>query len=397
MGIRMSRLGFASLALAAAALAMSLLLPGDGGAALSKDARKKIMSGVVHVVALEMQGGEVTPVASGSGTIISADGAILTNHHVIYNQKEGRPYPLVAVRLLKSFDQEPVTTCVAVGKNALVRPELDLAVIKCEMDLQGKPFAPTGWPTVGMGSSEDLVPGDDIFVFGYPGIGGATIHVTAGKVSGFQGERGGAGRDWIKTDAAIAHGNSGGTAVDEDGSFIGVPSAFRATTEATSGTAAGVGLIRPVEVSRELVNRARAGWSPGDGGAAQDGGGQGGFGDSKPTPPPTPQAGVVVEGRVLASDNDDPVAGAVVLIFKPGVRMADVNRDNLGQKFLTKAITNREGEFVMEGPVPRGKRFAVLVAAEGYEILASDDVLITEGDDVPDRYDPWGVVRLERE
>jgi hypothetical protein len=82
------------------------------------------------------------------------------------------------------------------------------------------------------------------------------------------------------------------------------------------------------------------------------------------------------------------------VVFKPGVKVAELTRDNLGDKYLTKSITNKAGEFVLERPIPRGKRFTVLVYAEGYEVLAADDVLSTEGE-IPDRYDPWGTVLLE--
>jgi S1-C subfamily serine protease len=368
---------------------LALALPMHSQGALDKQKRRRTMQGVVFVLAADMDGGELKPIASGSGTILTPDGAVLTNHHVVYNEQKGQLHDVVAIGLLKSFDEDPELTCLARPSHGLMKPELDLALIKCEVDMQMKPFSPKNWPHVPAGSSEDLVPGDEVFVIGYPGVGGTTINVTQGTVSGFQSERGGAGRDWIKTDAAITHGNSGGTAVDQDGLFIGVPSAFRVDTEKTGATIGNVGLIRPIELARDLVNLAQTGF-PAEGRTT-------GSGFGKPaTPAPAAPSGVIVIGQVRASDNDLPVRGALVLVMKPGTKVRDINRDNVGEKFLTKAVTTDEGTFVMEGPVPRNQRYTVLVAADSYELLAADDILSTEGN-VPDRYDPWGTIRLSRE
>jgi len=67
-----------------------------------------------------------------------------------------------------------------------------------------------------------------VSIFGYPGIGGETITFTSGNVSGFSSAQGVQGRAWIKTDATVAGGNSGGTAVDSEGYLVGVPTKFGA-------------------------------------------------------------------------------------------------------------------------------------------------------------------------
>jgi S1-C subfamily serine protease len=381
--VRPGRLAWASLALAVAAAVLGVL-GGEGAASFDKQKRRETMRSVVFVLAADFQGDKLVPVSSGSGTILTADGAILTNHHVVVDLKAGKPHDAIAIGLLKSFDQEPEIACVATPSRAVLRPELDLALLKCEKDLKGKPFRANGWPSMTMGDSHDLVPGDDVFVLGYPGIGGTTIHVTAGKISGFQGERGGAGRNWIKTDASITHGNSGGTAVDDDGKLIGVPSAFRLATEESGGTSGNVGLIRPIELAMDLVTLARSGWNPGD---AQGG-------PVKPPTAPPADKGVTVVGRIHDSDSNKPIANAFIVVFKPGVKVSELNKDNLGTKYLAKAISNKAGEFVLDKPVARGQRYTVLVYAHGYEVLAADDILSTQGT-VPDRFDPWGIIVLE--
>src|SRR5262249_59810411 len=165
------------------------------------------------------------------------------------------------------------------------------------------PFRAHGWPTIPVGSSKDLVPGvTEIFVIGYPGVGGPTINVTRGTVSGFLGREGGAGRDGIKTDAAIAQGNSGGTAIDEEGNLVGTPTGV-ARGQADLGER--VGLLRPVELARGLIERAAGGWDPAP--AAE-----------KPSMPAASSAGtltcavdkgVTVSGHVYASDNSLPIEG----------------------------------------------------------------------------------------
>jgi len=371
---------------------MALLSPADSEAGLSKDQRRQIMVRSVFLLALEDQGGELTPVSRGSGTILTPDGAILTNHHVVWNDKKNKPYEAVIVGVTEKFDQKPVYRCLTFPKNAVLREELDLALIKCEKDMSGQPWRSLNWPVAEIGSSEELVPGDEVIIIGYPGIGGWTINYTTGKVSGFMSSDGQAGRFWIKTDADIASGNSGGSALDEDGRLIGVPSAVQFGNNTAQGR---VGLVRPIELGRDLIDMALGGWSPG--GGEQRPNNNGGFGGRQDPPPPQAQpGGVTLTSTVLAADDNAPIASALVIVLKPGVKVKEINKDNIGQKYLTKAITNAQGQFIAEGPIPRGQKFAVIVLADGYEPLAEDGVLSTEGS-VPDRYDPWGNVKLRRE
>src|SRR5690606_19638186 len=84
------------------------------------------------------------------------------------------------------------------------------------------------FPYVQVGDSNTLIPGDMITIVGYPGISGSTITFTAGLMSGWVGEDfEPGGKQWIKTDGKISHGNSGGGAFDPNGYLIGVPTAGR--------------------------------------------------------------------------------------------------------------------------------------------------------------------------
>jgi hypothetical protein len=154
--------------------------------------------------------------------------------------------------------------------------------------------------------------------------------------------------------------------------------------------------VRPIELGRDLVNLAKSGWQPGPNGGSTGGSGNTGFGGNKNGQTQQAQSGVNIIGQIRAVDNNAPIAGALVIVLKPGVKVAEINKDNIGQKFLTKATTTAQGQFRLENPVPRNQRFSVIVLADDFEPLYEDNVLSTEGN-VPDLYDPWGTITLKRE
>jgi S1-C subfamily serine protease len=159
------------------------------------------------------------PVWHGSGTIISEDGFILTNAHVVDDR--GGEYDELHVALTDRTDQAPEEKYLA--EIQTVDYAIDLAVIKITETLDGDEVTET-FPFVQLGDSDQVEIGDDLQILGYPGIGGETITFTRGAVSGFTSEHSVGDRAWIKTDATIAGGNSGGLAVNRDGQLIGVPS-----------------------------------------------------------------------------------------------------------------------------------------------------------------------------
>jgi len=155
----------------------------------------------------------------GSGTLISEDGYILTNAHVIDNRAE--EYDELHVALTDRTDQAPAVQYIAEIQTADYA--IDLAVIKVTETIDGGLVTET-FPFVQLGDSDAVDIGDAIKILGYPGIGGETITFTSGSVSGFTSEHSVGDRAWIKTDATIAGGNSGGLAVNATGQLIGVPS-----------------------------------------------------------------------------------------------------------------------------------------------------------------------------
>jgi len=139
----------------------------------------------------------------GSGFVISSDGYVLTNNHVVEN----------AEKITARFADGREVHATVVGTD----PATDVALIK----LDGNET----WPHVDLGSSKDLRVGDWVVAVGNPlGLG---ITVTAGIVSGTGRVLGhDAYDDFIQTDAAINQGNSGGPLFDTQGRVVGMNTAI---------------------------------------------------------------------------------------------------------------------------------------------------------------------------
>lgn len=177
---------------------------------------------VVQIVAILDLNGQLVEGWTGSGTIISEDGHILTNAHVVLSDRFFDVADLI-VSITTAQDQPPERMFFADVVQADIN--LDIAVIKVRSDLGGGPanFADLGIDPVRIGRADSLQLGDPIIILGYPGIGGETITLTRGEVSGFTSDPAYGNRAFIKTSATIAGGNSGGLAATPQGEIIGVP------------------------------------------------------------------------------------------------------------------------------------------------------------------------------
>jgi S1-C subfamily serine protease len=160
------------------------------------------------------------PICQGSGSIVTADGLIVTNAHVVENS-EGCAWDSLQVAITGSSDAAPEVKYLA--EVFAYDASLDLAVIGITTDLDGNPVTVTDLRPVAIGDSDLVGLGDQIRILGYPALGGDTITFTSGSVSGFTSEAGISDRAWIKTDATISGGNSGGLAVNDRFEMIGVP------------------------------------------------------------------------------------------------------------------------------------------------------------------------------
>lgn len=207
--------------------------------------------------------GQEQPVGWGSGTIISKDGLILTNAHVAMPSAPGLgvyesdPTPPVdpedlVVALVGAEDEPAIPTYRASVISA--DGYLDAAVIRIDRDFEGDRINASSLdlPTVPIGTSDAVRVGDALTVVGFPGIGGNTLSLSSGRVSGFLGDDRIGPRAWIKTDAVISQGNSGGLAANEAGELIGVPT--RAPRDA-----GGYSQIRPIALLTAVLDAGRAG------------------------------------------------------------------------------------------------------------------------------------------
>ncbi len=360
-------------------MCLVLIIPTLSGARSRKNMIRETMPAVAMILAVDVREGKLVPVSSGSGTIIDANGAVLTNYHVLFDANTKTLHDLFIIGLFRAADREPELVCVGDPSKGMLKEALDLALIRCDRDRSGAPWQATSWPTIPVRAIETdgIVPGESVWVLGYPGVGGSTIHVTAGLISGFTGEPGSVGfRAFLKTDASITHGNSGGTAIDEDGNFIGVPTAFRLTTtkQGNEVVAAGrVGLIRPLDHALDLIAAARS-----QGGKSQE------------------VAGAIVASRVQDASDGHPIEGAIVIVFKPGIGADDVDLETLDEQALVWAQSDAAGAFRMPRPVPKGQKYTVAVAAKGYLPLIETGVLsIAEGASA--QIDPWKQISLQPE
>jgi S1-C subfamily serine protease len=197
--------------------------PVDSGPPPMRGDTGDLAMATVQILAMVDQGTEWGVVWSGSGSIISPDGLVLTNAHVV-DDRFG-DYDVLGVALTDRTDAPPQLEYL--GEIAAVDYTLDLAVVRIVSDVDGNPLN-RSLPFVSLGDSERVEIGDRLRILGYPGIGGDTITFTEGAVSGFTTERGVDGRAWIKTDATIAGGNSGGMGANEVGELVAIPTSLGA-------------------------------------------------------------------------------------------------------------------------------------------------------------------------
>lgn len=173
----------------------------------------------------------------GSGFIVSADGYVVTNNHVVSPDARARLEEVTVT--LPDGTEYPAEL---VGTD----PQSDLAVLKID---RSEPF-----PFVRFGNSAEARVGDWVIAIGNPfGLGGT---VTSGIVSSVLRNVGSGAYDrFIQTDAAINRGNSGGPLFDMQGNVIGINNAILSP----SGGSVGIGLAIPAEVAAPIVNQLIAG------------------------------------------------------------------------------------------------------------------------------------------
>jgi len=178
-----------------------------------------------------VKGGEQTQSGLGSGVIISANGFIITNNHVVEGADE--------LKVLLNDGREFIAKIIGTD------PKTDVAVIKIDVE---------NLPAATLADSSKLRVGDVVFAIGNPLAVGQTV--TMGIVSA-TGRRGlglldevGGYEDFIQTDAAINQGNSGGALIDARGRLVGINSAIITTSQGNIG----IGFAIPINLARSIMN-----------------------------------------------------------------------------------------------------------------------------------------------
>ncbi len=188
----------------------------------------------------DSEGGEMRQRALGSGVIVSEDGYIVTNNHVVSNADE------ISVVLSdgEEYDAE------VIGRDE----KTDIAVIK--IDGSDLPFAR-------LGDSDEMEVGEWVIAIGSPFSQELGATVTAGIVSGTSRGLGLANyEDFIQTDAAINPGNSGGALVNLDGEVVGINTAIATRSGGSQGVAFAIPINMVTRIKDDLIDfgKVTRGW-----------------------------------------------------------------------------------------------------------------------------------------
>jgi serine protease Do len=200
-----------------------------------KSAKEKVFPAVVYIKCLreDMQGGKrQAQEVSGSGVLISADGELLSNWHVVDKATE--------VRCLLSDGQAFSAKVLGSDK------DVDVALLRLE-----RPAGSPALPFARLGASTNLTEGDFVMAMGAPY--GLSRSVSIGIISCTQRFLPGASEysSWLQTDASINPGNSGGPLVNTAGEVVGL------NTRGMMGGGGDLGFTVPIEVARVVAEQIR--------------------------------------------------------------------------------------------------------------------------------------------
>ncbi len=200
--------------------------------------------------------GEQDKYSTGSGSLLTPAGYILTNYHVIGDVDKGEYYNQEGRAYIGLNWDDPEGTPDTFYQAEIVEADrdLDLALLHVIATEKGDDL-PTDleFPTLPVGDSDTVAIGDELVAIGFPGLGGETVTLTRGTVSGFLTDEAGRSRGWIKTDAEINPGNSGGMAINDRGELIGVPTIVVSGEKVTGK----IGVIRPINLARTIIDQSR--------------------------------------------------------------------------------------------------------------------------------------------
>jgi len=197
---------------------LGLVIATPAAASTARDVYRAAAPAVVLILGTDGKGG-----SGGTGSIVTVDGKVLTNAHVVMNER-GLPFSRLTVFLKP--DRITGDNRVDLVKRFKARllayspaTELDLALLQIEQ-------APRVLPVMLFAESDSVEIGDEVFAIGHPEQGGIftlTTGVVSTKIANFSGV---AGKHVFQTNASVNRGNSGGPLLDVGGAMLGINTAI---------------------------------------------------------------------------------------------------------------------------------------------------------------------------
>ncbi len=311
----------------------------------------------VMVMAVDLIGGRLRPVSGGSGVVITSDGFVLTNYHVIHDEKQDRLHDFFVIGRYREDRRDPELICAGEAAGAELKRSRDLALIRCDRNLDGHAWSPKHWPTLPFSLSERVQLADKVHVLGYPRQRGGGIATTSGNILALAGPD----TPHLRVSAAITDGLSGGPVIEDSGRLVGIAAASHA-----SG-----GLAIPIAQAVDLIVLTRQFESEGAG-----------------------RVGVAVAGSIVDIANGKPIHNGIALVLKEGIDARDLDLNQLRTDVLAWGITDEEGRFTLSRLLPRGSSYTAIFWAPGYAAVPPKRLRIdTSGSR---QVQPWPVIQLRR-
>src|SRR5262245_21426666 len=311
----------------------------------AKDRMRRAVSAVGMILVGDGAGGAPRP--RGSGVVVRPNGVIATNWHVIKRDDSDQQYKELFFSLAPESGLAPADALRYSLTVAEIDRKRDLALLRIvpKTGPDGKPLLVT-FPFIEIGNSSGVELLDDLVIIGFPEKGGATATLSRGVVEGKDNADG-----WIKTDARLLHGNSGGAAVNAQVKLIGIATQVEVDRAADNVQLGRVGYLRPSAFLVQMLD------------SFDKQAFQAAF---KGFPSPA-QSTVKVRGNVRFAVDGKPIAGARVgLILGQDIRPESV---------VAWGGTNADGDFQFEKPVPPG-RYTLRAKVTGDERYAVYDKVI---------------------
>ncbi len=258
-------------------LALLLLLAMSLRAQQSDDAFDRIKRATVFIYQAEDRAGDLIVKCVSSGTLISADGLIVTNAHSALQSRRCDGDTLIA-SLNVELDEPPVPKYRAEIFSA--DAGLDIAILRIARELDGRLIAPGDLPILpfaDIGDSGGVALDDNLAFAGYPDLGNEPVAIVRGTAAAFIAEPAGGSRAWLKTLTRIPGAMSGGGAYNSAGQLVGVPTSAPVAGEGENcrviddsnrdGRVDGadvcvpvgeaISAIRPIQLAQSLIRGAR--------------------------------------------------------------------------------------------------------------------------------------------